>query len=427
MIVLLSKECYNNWDYLDTLEEMTMAAAPKPTKQQAVWQDRELGMFMHFGMNTFCDQEWGEGKDSPERFDPADLDARQWARVCKRAGFSYGVLTAKHHDGFCLWPTKTTPYSVASSPFRGGKGDVVREAADAFAAEGLGFGLYLSPWDRNAPCYPDAAAYNEFYLAQLSELLRGYGPLCEVWFDGAGSAGRSYDWTRIMAAVHKYQKNAVVFNMGRPTIRWVGNEDGLAPYPCWNVVRREADKREGLLPDAPAWCPAECDVPIRGKHWFWHPDDEGSLRSLPDLLDIYHRSVGHGAGLLLNVAPDSRGLIPSCDEARLCELGDAIAALYGAPLARGEAQGPTMTLHLPAVAAVDRAVLMEGLGSGERVRRFRILCVRGEERRLVYEGTAIGHKHIARFRPTLCDSVILHVDLADDTPLIRSFAAFAKV
>lgn len=178
----------------------------------------------------------GEGTDSPELFNPTQFDARQWARTAKRAGFKYLVLTAKHHDGFCLWPTKTTDYSVKSSPWKNGQGDVVREVADACREEGLKFGLYLSPWDRHEPCYPDKEAYDDFYAEQLTELLTGYGPLVEVWFDGAGSQGREYDWPRIIGLVDQYQPEAMVFNMGRPTIRWVGNEDGVAPYPCWNTA-----------------------------------------------------------------------------------------------------------------------------------------------------------------------------------------------
>lgn len=175
--------------------------------------------------------EWSDGTLSPASFDPRRLDARQWVAAARVAGATYVVLTAKHHDGFCLWPTSTTDYSVASSPWRDGAGDVVRELADACAEAGMGLGLYLSPWDRHEPRYSDAAAYDDFYCAQLTELCTQYGDLVEIWFDGAGSAGRSYDWKKIIEVVRTHQPGAVVFNMGDPDIRWVGNEDGLAADP----------------------------------------------------------------------------------------------------------------------------------------------------------------------------------------------------
>ena len=212
---------------------------PLPTAAQLRWQRSGFGVFYHFGINTFTGREWGTGAEDPALFDPAELDTDQWLAVAAAAGARYAVLTAKHHDGFCLWPTATTGHSVAASPWRGGGGDLVAEFVDSCRRHGIGPGLYLSPWDRNAACYPDVAAYDKFYLAQLTELCTGYGPLDELWFDGAGSAGRSYDWNAIMDLVGARQPEAMVFNMGRPTIRWIGNEDGLA------------DTR-GLIPDEDA-------------------------------------------------------------------------------------------------------------------------------------------------------------------------------
>lgn len=203
-----------------------------PTPQQLAWQLDGFGLFLHFGVNTFNGEEWSDGTLDPATFDPTGLDASQWARTARAAGAKYVVLTAKHHDGFCLWPTATTTYSVASSPWREGRGDVVAELAEACRGADLGLGLYLSPWDRNAHCYDDPAAYDDFYLRQLTELCTRYGPLYELWFDGAGSEGRTYDWDAIMAVVDQHQPDAMVFNMGRPTIRWAGNEDGLAEDPA---------------------------------------------------------------------------------------------------------------------------------------------------------------------------------------------------
>lgn len=401
----------------------------KPSPQQLAWQDMELGMFCHFGMNTFCDQEWGDGTDSAEIFNPEQLDARQWARTAKRAGFKYLVLTAKHHDGFCLWPTKTTDYSVKSSPWKGGKGDVVREVADACREEGLQFGLYLSPWDRHEPCYPDKEAYDDFYAEQLTELLTGYGPLVEVWFDGAGSQGREYDWNRIIGLIDKYQPDAMVFNMGRPTIRWVGNEDGVAPYPCWNTATtaRESMFTSDMMTwmeGTPAWVPAECDVPIRKRHWFWHPDDEASLRSLEDVLDIYYRSVGHGATLLLNISPDNRGLLPEVDVERVIEFGDEIRRRFGQPVGQTSGEGTELLLKLEFIQSVNHAIIMEDIAHGERVREYVLEAYSHGEWKELVRGSAVGHKKIDRFDTVETDQLRVRILSSVEQPLIRNLAAY---
>lgn len=401
----------------------------KPSPQQLAWQDMELGMFCHFGMNTFCDQEWGDGADSPEIFNPEQLDARQWARTAKRAGFKYLVLTAKHHDGFCLWPTKTTDYSVKSSPWRGGKGDVVREVADACREEGLQFGLYLSPWDRHEPCYPDKEAYDDFYAEQLTELLTGYGPLVEVWFDGAGSQGREYDWNRIIGLVDQYQPDAMVFNMGRPTIRWVGNEDGVAPYPCWNTATTAKESMftsdmMTWMEGTPSWVPAECDVPIRKRHWFWHPDDEPSLRSLEDVLDIYYRSVGHGATLLLNISPDNRGLLPEVDVERVIEFGDEIRRRFGQPVGQTSGEGTELLLKLEHTQPVNHVIIMEDIAHGERVREYVLEAYSQGEWKELVRGSAIGHKKIDRFDTIETDQLRVRILSSVEQPLIRNLAAY---
>ncbi|KKO55114.1 alpha-L-fucosidase [Paenibacillus sp. DMB20] len=401
----------------------------KPSPQQLAWQDMELGMFCHFGMNTFCDQEWGDGTDSAEIFNPEQLDARQWARTAKRAGFKYLVLTAKHHDGFCLWPTKTTDYSVKSSPWKDGKGDVVREVADACREEGLQFGLYLSPWDRHETCYPDKEAYDDFYAEQLTELLTGYGPLVEVWFDGAGSQGREYDWKRIIGLIDKYQPDAMVFNMGRPTIRWVGNEDGVAPYPCWNTATTAKESMftsdmMTWMEGTPAWVPAECDVPIRKLHWFWHPDDEASLRSLEEVLDIYYRSVGHGATLLLNISPDNRGLLPEVDVKRVIEFGDEIRRRFGQPVGQTSGEGTELLLGLEHIQPVNHVIIMEDIAHGERVREYVLEAFSHGEWKELVRGSAIGHKKIDRFDTVETDQLRVRILSSVEKPLIRNLAAY---
>lgn len=403
----------------------------RPTRQQAAWQDLELGMFCHFGLNTFYDREWGDGDDSPAAFNPSGLDARQWVRIAKEAGFRYFMLTAKHHDGFCLWPTKTTDYSVRSSPWRGGEGDVVRECADACREEGMPFGVYISPWDRHDPRYSDVAAYDDLYCGQLTELLTGYGPFVEIWFDGAGSEGRTYDWHRIMALVRRYQPDAMVFNMGAPTVRWVGNEEGFAPYPCWNEaeaarVSMFTNDMTAWLPETPAWVPAECPVPIRGNHWFWHPDDKTPLRSLEELIDLYERSVGHGATLLLNVAPDNRGLIPAEEAERAAEFGAELKRRYGHPLGRSEG-GSSTVVELPRAAAVKRIVLMEQIGHGERVRAYAVEAWIGGEWVVVASGNAIGHKKIDTLaEPVRAERFRLAVLASEGEPHIRSFELYGE-
>lgn len=413
---------------LSNIQDKTIAV---PSREQIAWQDMELGMFCHFGINTFCDQEWGEGKDSPALFNPEQLDARQWVRTAREAGFRYFVLTAKHHDGFCLWPTSTTDYSVASSPWKNGRGDVVRECAEACRKEGIGFGIYLSPWDRHEPCYSSPQEYDDFYARQLEELLTGYGPLVEIWFDGAGSEGREYDWRRIMDLVKRHQPDAMIFNMGEPTIRWVGNEDGLAPYPCWNTASTArgsmfSEASLNWLPGTPKWVPAECDVPIRKDRWFWHPGEEQLLLSLEQLMDIYYRSVGHGATLLLNAAPDDRGQLPEADVRRILEFGGEIKRRFDSDKALGETSGSgdNVLLALPEAAVIDHIVIMEDIAYGERVYQYVLEACVNEEWLELKRGSAIGHKKIDEFPAVSTDAVRLRVLESVADPKIKLLAAY---
>ena len=398
----------------------------RPTKQQLEWQDMEFGVFCHFGINTFHDKEWSDGTLDPATFNPAELDAGQWVRAARDAGAKYFMLTAKHHDGFCLWPTSTTDYSVKRSPWRHGKGDVVREVADACKKYGVKFGVYLSPWDRHEPCYKDKEAYDAFYKRQLEELLTGYGELVEVWFDGAGSEGREYDWPGIIALVRKHQPNAMIFNMGEPTIRWVGNENGVAPYPCWNAVRKDdvlefsrgRGKADG---EGSVWLPAECDARIR-RNWFWHSDDAATLKSVDQLMEMYYRSVGHGCNLLLNVGPDRRGLFPEQDVARLREFGAEIVRRFSRSLASTSGEGDRLSVSFQQPTWVDHAVTMEAIQYGERVRTYIIEAVVEDEWKTVAEGTAIGHKKIDRFPAVQTKSLRFRCLASEGEPQIRLFA-----
>ena len=368
-----------------------------PTPEQLAWQQAGLGVFFHVGVNTFGGVEWSDGAIPAADFAPSELDADQWVRTAKDLGAAYVVLTAKHHDGFCLWPTATTDYSVASSPFRDGQGDVVREVADACRRHGVGLGLYLSPWDRNAPQYEDPEAYDEFYLAQLRELCTNYGELVELWFDGAGSAGREYAWDRIGALIDELQPGAMVFNMGPATIRWVGNEDGLAADPCWYVTS-SADlnnyDEDTVSFGQERYLPPECDVSIR-TGWFWHAAQEP--KSLEHLLAIHDRSIGLGANLLLNLPPDRRGLIDQKDVERCRELRDALDARFGDPQqvslrARSEdgsfweatAETPLMVQHLE---------LREDITTGQRVHTHLVLDESGA---VMAQGGTIGVRRLHR-------------------------------
>lgn len=386
-----------------------------PSPQQLAWQRAGLGMFFHVGVNTFAGREWSDGTVPPTAFDPTDLDADEWVRTARDLGARYVVLTAKHHDGFCLWPTATTRYSVASSPWKDGQGDVVAEVAAACRRHGIGLGLYLSPWDRNSALYPDAAAYDEFYLAQLRELCTGYGPLAELWFDGAGSAGRVYDWERIGELIAQTQPEAMVFNMGPATIRWVGNEDGLASDPC-SYVTRDLDLNN-YDPDvvstaAPRYLPPECDVSLR-RGWFWQEGEEP--KSLPHLLQIHERSIGLGANLLLNVPPDRRGRIDPADAERLRELGAVLRALFGhgveaeveeVPAADGVRVDDVLArfrAQVPSGQEIGHVELREDLSRGQVAGAHRVLADGVE----IARGESIGVRRLHRVDPPVTASELV--------------------
>lgn len=417
---------------------------PLPSAAQLAWQRMETNLFVHFGMNTFTDREWGDGSESPERFNPPALDCRQWARAARTGGFKTVILTAKHHDGFCLWPTKTTAHSVRSSPWRGGEGDVVREFVDAMRGEGLGVGIYLSPWDRNAPCYGDSPAYNDFYCEQLTELLTGYGPLVEVWFDGACAEGpngrrQEYDWARFFGLVKRLQPGAVTFGDGGTDVRWVGNERGYAGETCWATIdpRRcrfpgdsgidtgvdalaKGSLRELLATGEPpsadgaprVWRPAECDVSIR-PGWFYHALEDSAVRTVENLVDLYLQSVGRNSLLLLNVPPTPHGLFHEIDTSRLAEFRTARETLFAREtsaaarcreIARDDAVGAAQwEMRWPEpVAAAGLVDLAEPIERGQRVTAWSIEVASAkpcdDRWREIARGTTIGCRRLVRLR-----------------------------
>ena len=410
---------------------------PLPTPAQLQWHRDELAMFLHFGVNTFTNREWGDGTESPSIFNPVSLDARQWARTARASGFRAMILTAKHHDGFCLWPTRTTEHSVAASPFRGGQGDVVREFVDACRAEGLRAGLYLSPWDRNHPAYGDSPRYNEVYVAQLTELLTQYGTIAEVWFDGANGEGPNgkrqvYDWPRFFGHVKRLQPNAVIFSDAGPDVRWCGNEKGTAGDPNWAMVNPSrvpypgADG-PGIIDalqhgdrDGTVWRPAEVDVSIR-PGWFNHPAENESVRSVDNLVELYFTSVGRNGKLLLNVPPTTDGLLHPTDVDRLGGMRRALDQLFSNDLSRAARHDWRVTGAGKAVLSVDLGREMsinlirleEDITRGQAVASYRVDGA-GEDAvwREPSRGTTIGYTKldraqgsVRRLRLTIDDAV----------------------
>ena len=420
---------------------------PIPTPAQLQWQRDELAIFLHFGVNTFTNREWGDGTESPAIFNPTALDARAWTRIARRAGFRALVLTAKHHDGFCLWPTRTTTHSVASSPFRNGTGDVVREFVDACRAEGLRAGLYLSPWDRNHPTYGDSPRYNDVYIEQLTELLTRYGPIAEMWFDGANGEGPNgkrqvYDWPRVFGQVKRLQPNAVIFSDAGPDVRWCGNESGTAGDPNWATVDPARVPFPGVsgpgIIDAlqhgdrsgTVWRPAEVDVSIR-PGWFYHPAENERVRSVENLVNLYFTSVGRNGKLLLNVPPTPDGALHSTDVARLAGMRDALDRMFANSVApRGDwrvtgARTAELTVELSKPTQVNVIRLEEDIRRGQVVAAYHVDAT-GEdgEWRALSRGTTIGHARLDRVQGSGVRRLRVTIDdaIAEPEPIVLRIA-----
>jgi alpha-L-fucosidase len=413
---------------------------PRPSPSQLTWQRDELALFLHFGVNTFTDREWGDGRESPSIFSPSALDARQWARAARNAGARALILTAKHHDGFCLWPTRTTGHSVAASPWRSGHGDVVREFVDACHAEGLGKGLYLSPWDRNNPVYGDSPKYNDLYCDQLTELLTRYGPIAEVWFDGANGEGPNgkrqiYDWPRFFGLVRRLQPNAVMFSDAGPDVRWCGNEKGTAGDPNWSTVNPDAvpfpgadgpgiiDALQHGDRDGTVWRPAEVDVSIR-PGWFYHPAEDARVRTVDNLEGLYFSSIGRNGKLLLNVPPTRDGLLHPTDVARLTLFRARLNSLFERDLARDARRAysviaPTraeLELDLGRTVTVTVARLEEDITRGQNVARYTLYGAADGDWQVLSRGSTIGYAKLDRFAPVAVRRVRLAVEDAAGVP-----------
>lgn len=450
---------------------------PVPTQQQLAWQEMEFYGFLHFNMNTFTNQEWGYGDKSPELFNPTALDARQWAKVAKEAGMKGLIITAKHHDGFCLWPSEYTEYSVKNSVWRDGKGDVLKDLAEACKEYGLKMGVYLSPWDRNHADY-GKPEYITYFRNQLRELLTNYGDIFEVWFDGAnGGDGyyggakeerrvdkRSYyDWENTIKIIRELQPNAVIFSDGGPDVRWVGNEHGYAYPTTWSPLLR--DEVYGGMPEyskqySPGqengthWVPAEADVSIR-PGWYYHESEDNKVRSLNELLEIYYKSIGQNSNLLLNFPLDRRGLVHENDVKQLKKLTEQLKLDFAEDLALNKAVSATnvrgdayaannvndgnkdtywatgdgqimasVTIDLDKPTEFNRFLVQEYIQLGQRVKAFSLEVEVDGNWKTIDNQTTIGYKRILRFDKVVATKVRLNIIDAKACPVISNIGIY---
>ncbi|NQU87240.1 MAG: alpha-L-fucosidase [Mariniphaga sp.] len=450
-----------------------------PSERQLAWHELGFYAFVHFNMNTFSDMEWGFGDESPELFNPTDLDCRQWARVCKEAGMKGIILTAKHHDGFCLWPSEYTEHSVKNSPWKNGNGDVVQELREACDEYGLKMGLYLSPWDRNHADY-GTPEYITYYRNQLRELLTNYGDIFEVWFDGAnggtgwyGGANEKrkidnriyYDWENTREIVRELQPNACMFSDAGPDVRWVGNEQGWAGETNWSTLNKE-DFAPGLVSDlkflqqgqegGTHWVPAEVDVSIR-PGWYYHPAQDDKVKTLPQLLDIYYNSIGRNASFLLNFPVDTRGLIHEKDVEQVLKLAKTIKADFaenlveGAKIKASEIRGNSkvfraenlldgnketywstddgqttgsLTVDFDEPTEFNRFLMQEYIKLGQRIQEFTLEAFIENEWKEIASETTIGYKRILRFPNVTASKVRLNIQVSKACPVISEIGIY---
>ncbi|WP_461135848.1 alpha-L-fucosidase [Spirosoma lituiforme] len=433
-----------------------------PSPRQLQWHKMKYYAFVHFNMNTFTNEEWGHGTETANQFNPSQLDCRQWAKVAKEAGMEGIIITAKHHDGFCLWPSKFTEHSVKNSKWRDGKGDVLKDLSAACKEYGLKFGIYLSPWDRNHPAY-GTPEYNDIFKNTLKEVLTQYGDVFEVWFDGANGEGPNgkkqvYDWPGFIGTVRQYQPNAVIFSDAGPDIRWVGNEDGYAGETNWSTLNR--DKVYPAYPnyweltlgheDGTHWVPTEVNCSIR-PGWYYHANEDNKVKSLEHLVDIYYSSIGRNGNWLLNLPVDRRGLVHENDAARLMELktytdkasvnlagGKTITAssVFGkAPAyaatnildksrdtywaAADGAKQATLDIDLGKATTLNRLLIEEHIALGQRVKKFSVSAWQAGKYQTVAQGTTIGNRRILRFPAITTSKIRVNIEESKASPIIR--------
>ena len=438
---------------------------PVPTTQQVEWHEQEFYVFIHFGPNTFTDKEWGHGDEPVDIFNPSNLDCRQWARIAKQSGAKGIILTAKHHDGFCLWPSKFSKHTVRESKWRNGKGDVVKEVAEACKEYGLKFGVYISPWDRNHPQY-GTPEYNDVFVNMMTELFTNYGPVWELWWDGANGEGPNgkkqvYDWKRFESTVRKLSPKTVVFSDIGPDIRWVGNEKGIAGKTNWNLLDTAGFSRGIGSPHTDTlnqgnvygknWIPAECDVSIR-PGWFYHAEEDSKVKNPQQLFDLYLKSVGRGANFLLNVPPDRRGLFHENDSASLTGFKNSVDQSFKVNLAanatvqvvsEGREAGTAklndrsistyeqlslekksaIELKFKEAVEVNCVTLGEMIEFGQRVQSFEIVLA-GAPAPVVIKGTTVGRKRIISFPTQKVTGITIKITQAKADPIINEVSAY---
>ncbi|MBX7254772.1 MAG: alpha-L-fucosidase [Candidatus Hydrogenedentes bacterium] len=399
-----------------------------PTKEQAAWQDYELGMFIHFAPNTWQDEEYDKRTTPLSEINPAQLNTDEWVAAAESFGAKYIVFVAKHVGGFCMWQTDTTSYGIKNTPWRDGKGDVLKDLSESCAKRGMKLGVYLSPRDdtlgadTGGVCKTpeEQKKYDAIYRQQLTEIMTKYGELAEIWFDGSTGI-------EVGDLLKQYAPKAMYFQSKYATIRWVGNEDGFAPYPAWNAVSEAARARGATAkdgdPNGNAWLPNECDARIR-RDWFYSSKNGDTLKSVDDLLEMYYLSVGHGAVLLLNMTPDTTGRFPEADVKRLAEFGAEINRRFGKSLAETGGQGSVVELALDKPTKIDHIITMEDITQGERVREYVIEGFIDGAWKELCNGTAIGHKKIDRIESSTVTKVRLRVTNAAAEPQIRKLAVY---
>lgn len=443
-------------DLLTSDQKVKLSAYIVPTQSQYEWQRMEMAAMVHFGMNTFTGQEWGDGTEDPALFNPTDFNAEQWVTTLKEAGFKMIILTAKHHDGFCLWPTRTTVHSVASSPWKKGLGDVVKEVKDACDRHGMKFGIYLSPWDRNAESYGDSPRYNALFAQQLSELLSNYGEINEVWFDGANGEGHNgkvqkYDWPRFYQVVDSLQPKALKAIMGND-IRWAANAEGFGRETAWSITPLQPNISDAiinenirlnispnaedlgsrrLIADAKTvyWYPSEVDVSIR-PGWFYHPEEDQQVKTLEQLVDIYFRSVGMNSLLVLNIPPDKRGRLHDIDADRLRQLGRYVAQTFkNEKITNGDMEwkaraGTSREYNIIPGETINTILLQEDIRKGQRVEEFIVEGWLNNEWVELATGTTIGYKRLLRFEDVSVPKVRVTISETRDIANITKIGAY---
>ena len=460
------------------LKAQPAPCGPVPDQRQLKWQEMEMYAFIHFSMNTFTDMEWGYGDKDPKLFNPTQLDCRQWARICKEAGFKGIILTTKHHDGFCLWPSKYTNYSVKASPWKDGKGDVIAELRKACDEYGLKLGLYLSPWDRNSAVYgsPD---YITYFRNQLKEILTNYGDIFEMWFDGAnggtgyyGGANEQrtidrktyYDWPNTYKLVYSLQPNIMLFSDAGPDCRWCGTEEGWVGETNWSTLRRDEvwpgwplyEQLRNGHEDGNYWVPAEVNTSIR-PGWFYHASEDSKVKTPQQLVELYYNSIGRNGNMILNLPVDRRGLVNEIDEKSLLEFARIIRKELANDLAKGKmvtasnvreksksyaarnavdgdnktywatddgVTNATLTLDFKKNTTFNRVLLREYIALGQRVKAFTVDAYQNGSWKEVAKATTIGNKRILRIPSTTASKIRIHITDSKACPLISTLSVY---